>query len=255
MKLRRVAQKGRGIVIPAVVVAVWWLAAESGWVSPYLLPPPEKVIATLLTMLQEGRIIDNLALSLGKVLKGFLLGTGAGFALGVMMGLSATLEKLIAPLFNGIRQVPVLGWIPILILLFGLSELAKVVFIALGAFYPMALNTFDGCRQLKKEYLEVARVFQYGRIGQMWRFTLPSAVPSILAGIRSSLSEAWLLVIGAEIFFKTAGGIGDMMWEAKEKVRMDVVFITILVVGLVGYVLNQGIGLLEGRLLRWRGDN
>ncbi len=255
MKLRRVAQKGRGVVIPAVVVAVWWLAAESGRVSPYLLPPPGKVIATLLTMLQEGRIIDNLALSLGKVLKGFLLGTGAGFALGVMMGLSRTLEKLIAPLFNGIRQVPVLGWIPILILLFGLSELAKVVFIALGAFYPMALNTFDGCRQLKKEYLEVARIFQYGRIGQMWRFTLPSAVPSILAGIRSSLSEAWLLVIGAEIFFKTAGGIGDMMWEAKEKVRMDVVFITILVVGLVGYALNQGISLLEGRLLRWRGDN
>lgn len=255
MKAQHVIKKARGLVIPTVILALWWVVARNGWVSPLFLPPPEKVIATFLTLLNEGKIVANLEESLLKVAKGFFIGIAAGFIVGASMGLSRTMEKLIGPLFNAVRQVPILGWIPILILIFGLTELAKVVFIALGAFYPMTLNTVDGCRQLKKEYLEVARVFEYGRLGRMWRFTLPSALPSILAGIRVSLSEAWLLVIGAEIFFKTRGGIGDMMWEAKGKVRMDVVFITILIVGLIGYILNHAMGLLENRLLRWRGSH
>jgi sulfonate transport system permease protein len=255
MEKRNILNKTRGLVIPAVILAVWWVITSHTWVSPLFLPTPEKVYLTFLKLLSEGKIYENLGLSLLKVAKGFLIGIVAGLFLGTIMGISKTAEKLLNPLFNAVRQVPVLGWIPILILLFGLTELAKVIFIAMGAFYPMTLNTFDGCRQLKKEYLEVAKVFEYGRLRLFWRFILPSAMPSILAGIRVSMSEAWLLVIGAEIFFRARGGIGDMLWEAKEKLRMDVVFITILIIGLIGFVLNQVLSLLESRLLRWRDSN
>jgi sulfonate transport system permease protein len=255
MDVHKLLQKSRGLVIPLVILIAWWLATRNAGTPSRLLPPPGQVWLSLLVLLQEGKIAVNLQQSLAKVVMGFLVGIGAGFILGALMGLSRTLEKLLGPLFNAVRQVPILGWIPLLILWFGQTELAKVIFIALGALYPMALNTFDGSRQLKKEYLEVARVFEYGRLRLLWRFTLPSAMPSILAGIRVSLSEAWLLVIGAEIFFKARGGIGDMMWEAKERVRMDVVFITILIIGLIGYLLNHAMGLLESRLLRWRSSN
>lgn len=245
----------RGLVVPLAILAIWWTISANEWISPVFLPSQGTVAATFVNLCNDGKLVANLAESLAKVAKGFLVGIAAGFLLGTAMGLSRTVERVCGPLFNAVRQVPILGWIPILILLFGLTELAKIVFIALGAFYPMTLNTFDGCRQLKREYLEVARVFAFGRLRLLWRFTLPSALPSILAGIRVSLSEAWLLVIGAEIFFKTRGGIGDMMWEAKAKVRMDVVFITILIVGLIGWLLNLGMGMLESRLLRWRGSN
>jgi sulfonate transport system permease protein len=255
MEKRNILNKARGLVIPAVILAVWWVITSNKWVSPLFLPAPEKVYVTFLKLLSEGRIYENLGLSLLKVAKGFFIGIAAGLFLGTIMGISKTAEKLLNPLFNAVRQVPALGWIPILILLFGLTELAKVIFIAMGAFYPMTLNTFDGCRQLKKEYLEVAKVFEYGRLRLFWRFILPSAMPSILAGIRVSMSEAWLLVIGAEIFFRARGGIGDMLWEAKEKLRMDVVFITILIIGLIGFILNQVLSLLESRLLRWRDSN
>jgi sulfonate transport system permease protein len=255
MNFKNLIQKARGLVIPLVILGMWWSATRNGAATSPLLPTPEQVYATLLSLLSEDKIAANLQMSLAKVVKGFLVGICAGFMLGSLMGLSQTVERLLGPLFNGIRQVPILGWIPLLILWFGQTELAKVIFIAMGAFYPMTLNTFDGCRQLKKEYLEVARVFEYSRFRLLWRFTLPSALPSILAGIRISMSEAWLLVIGAEIFFKARGGIGDMMWEAKERVRMDVVFITILIIGLIGYLLNHAMTLLESRLLRWRGSN
>jgi sulfonate transport system permease protein len=252
MDLQKLVQKTRGLVIPLVILIVWWLATRNDAHPSPILPTPEKVYASLLSLLNEGKIAANLQQSLAKVVKGFLVGIVAGFILGTLMGLSRTVEKLFGPLFNAVRQVPILGWIPLLILWFGQTELAKVIFIALGALYPMTLNTFDGCRQLKREYLEVAQVFEYGRLRLLWRFTLPSALPAILAGIRVSMSEAWLLVIGAEIFFKARGGIGDMMWEAKERVRMDVVFITILIIGLIGYLLNHAMTLLESRLLRWR---
>jgi sulfonate transport system permease protein len=255
MEKRNILNKARGLVIPAVIFAIWWAITSNRWVSPIFLPPPEKVYVTFLKLISEGKIYENLGLSLLKVAEGFFIGVAAGLFLGTLMAISKTAEKLLNPLFNAVRQVPVLGWIPILILLFGLTELAKVIFIAMGAFYPMTLNTFDGCRQLKNEYLEVAKVFEYGRFRLFRRFILPSAMPSILAGIRVSMSEAWLLVIGAEIFFKARGGIGDMLWDAKEKLRMDVVFITILIIGLIGYILNQVLSLLESRLLRWRDSN
>jgi sulfonate transport system permease protein len=247
--------KFRGLAVPLVLLAAWWTISANGWVSPVFLPPPGGVAATFVGLCRDGTLVVNLGESLAKVAQGFLVGIGAGFLLGTAMGLSRTVERICGPLFHAVRQVPILGWIPILILLFGLTELAKIIFIALGAFYPMTLNTFEGCRQLKKDYLEVARVFAFGRFRQLWRFTLPSALPSVLAGIRVSLSEAWLLVIGAEIFFKTRGGIGDMMWEAKARVRMDVVFITIIIVGSIGWLLNLAMGMVENRLLRWRGSN
>jgi sulfonate transport system permease protein len=252
MNLQKLAQKGRGLALPLAIVGVWWLATRTDASPSPLLPAPEKVYSSLLSLLNEGKIFTNLQQSLAKVAKGFLVGIAAGFILGTLMGLSRTVEKLFGPLFNAVRQVPILGWIPLLILWFGQGELAKVIFIALGALYPMTLNTFDGCRHLKKEYLEVARVFEYSRLRLLWRFTLPAALPSILAGIRVSMSEAWLLVIGAEIFFKTRGGIGEMMWDAKERVRMDVVFITIIIIGLTGYLLNRAMTLMESRLLSWR---
>lgn len=255
MLVKKLLQKLRGAVIPLVILFTWWLSCRNGWVTSPLLPTPEKVCTSLLTLLNEGKIFTNLQQSLAKVVKGFLVGISAGFILGISMGLFRTVEKLLGPLFNAVRQVPILGWIPLLILWFGQTELSKVIFIALGALYPMTLSTFDGTRQLRQEYIEVARVFEYGRLRLLWRFTLPSALPSILTGIRVSMSEAWLLVIGAEIFFKARGGIGDMMWEAKERVRMDVVFITILIIGLIGYLLNHAMTLLESRLLRWRGSN
>lgn len=255
MDLQNTLLKFRGLVVPLAVFALWWTISANGWISPQFLPTPGTVATTFAGLCSDGKLAVNLVESLTKVAKGFLVGIGAGFLLGMAMGLSKTVERLCGPLFNAVRQVPILGWIPVLILLFGLTELAKIIFIALGAFYPMTLNTFEGCRQLKKEYLEVARVFAFGPMRLLWRFTLPSALPSVLAGIRVSLSEAWLLVIGAEIFFKTRGGIGDMMWEAKAKVRMDIVFITIILVGLIGWLLNLGMGMLENRLLRWRVNN
>jgi sulfonate transport system permease protein len=168
------------------------------------------------------------------------------------MGLSRPIEKLVSPIFHGIRQVPLVGWIPLIILWFGIGEISKIVFIAIGAFYPVVINTFEGIRNVPKQYVEVAQVFEYGKFKLLQKVILPASLPSILTGIRFSLTVSWMLVVGAELFMVASAGIGNMISEAREYFRMDIVIVGIIVIGIIGLLMNQFVGLVETRLLRWR---
>jgi sulfonate transport system permease protein len=221
-------------------------------ISPQILPPPGKIIATFIQLIKNGVLILNLKESLFRVTKGFLLGTSAGLALGILMGLSRPIEKLVSPIFHGIRQVPLVGWIPLIILWFGIGEISKIVFIAIGAFYPVVINTFEGIRNVPKQYVEVAQVFEYGKFKLLQKVILPASLPSILTGIRFSLTVSWMLVVGAELFMVASAGIGNMISEAREYFRMDIVIVGIIVIGIIGLLMNQFVGLVETRLLRWR---
>jgi len=250
--LLRLKSSLRALVLPVLILSVWWFITYLGLVSAVILPSPEKVIQTFVTFANNGQLWFNLSVSFGRVVKGFLIGVSAGLCIGSLMGASRLAEKLIGPLFHAVRQVPILGWIPLLILVFGIKENSKIAFIALGSFYPMALNTFEGARSLKKEYYEVARVFEYTKFRLVTTFLLPAAVPAILTGIRTSLSESWMLVVGAEMFASSFGGIGEMIWLAKDAFHIHIVLMGIICIGTVGFVFNWTIGLLEVRLLQWR---
>lgn len=245
-------EKTRTITLPLFLLVAWWVVSSRGIVSPHFLPRPEAVIGAFLSLAGEGILVFNLKMSFSRVISGFLLGSSIGLVLGIAMGLSRTVEKLLRPLFDAIRQVPMLGFIPLIILWCGVNETSKVVFIAIGAYYSIVLNTFEGIRSVRKEYLEVARVFEYGRFRLLRRFVLPSALPSIITGLRLGLSKSWMLVVGAELFTASKGGIGNMMAEGREQWRMDIVFVGIIIVGLVGFILDQLLKVLEARLLVWR---
>ncbi|MDD5465161.1 MAG: ABC transporter permease [Candidatus Omnitrophica bacterium] len=250
--LGRLWEKFQSSFVFWVLLAIWWAAAGWKLVSPAILPAPSQVVSTFIDLVKNGILIFNLKASLLRVISGFLIGASIGFVLGVLMGLSKIIEKLVAPSFHAIRQVPLLGWIPLIILWCGIGEISKIVFIALGAFYPVVLNTFQGIRSVKKEYIELSQVFEYSKIKLLRKVVFPAALPSILTGIRFSLSVSWLLVVGAEMFTAAAGGIGSMMTEGREQWRMDIVFVGIIVIGVIGFIMNNSIGLLERRFLRWR---
>ncbi|KAF0219089.1 MAG: binding-protein-dependent transport system inner membrane [Geobacteraceae bacterium] len=252
ISLTQLQEKVRTITLPLIVLLVWWVVSHREIVSPHFLPRPETVVGAFFTLVEEGILSFNLKMSFTRVISGFLLGISFGLVLGIAMGLSRTVEKLLRPLFDAVRQVPMLGFIPLIILWCGVNETSKVVFIAIGAYYSVVLNTFEGIRSVKKEYLEVAQVFEFGRFNLLRKFVLPAALPSILTGLRLGLSKSWMLVVGAELFTATKGGIGSMMAEGREQWRMEIVFVGIIIVGLVGFVLDQLLKVLEGRLLRWR---
>jgi sulfonate transport system permease protein len=251
MKLTTIKNNLLGLVIPVVLLVAWYLVSSRELVSPQLLPPPVLLFETWWEMQKSGELTINMKMSLLRVGAGFLLGAAAGFLLGTAMGFWKSVEQYVGPLFNALRQVPIVGWLPFLVFLLGIDELFKIVFIALGAMIPMTLKTFEGIKGVPATYVEVVRLFEFGWFRLLRTVIVPSALPSILAGLRLSLSEAWMLVVGAELIAASAG-IGNVMTIARRLFQTDVVLVVVVAIAVTGYILDRLLLLLEYRLLGWR---
>ncbi|HEX9046785.1 MAG TPA: ABC transporter permease [Verrucomicrobiae bacterium] len=245
--------KAKGLIVPALILVLWEVSVHLQWMPSTLLAPPEKVVTAFWELAKTGDLWNNLGISFYRVVKGFLLGTSLGFAFGILLGVSKQAEELIGPTLHGIRQVPLLGWMPLIILWFGIGEFSKVVFIAIGAFFPTLLNTSIGIRGVSREYLEVGKVYQLSKLRLLGLVIIPAALPSIVSGIRLSIGLSWLLVVGAELIAANSG-LGQMMTNAREMFQTDVLMVGILVIGLVGLIIDLTIRRVEARLVAWRQD-
>jgi sulfonate transport system permease protein len=146
----------------------------------------------------------------------------------------------------------VLAWIPIISIWFGFAETAKIVFIAVAAFVPVALNTQEGVESASAQLVEVARALRFNRRQLFGRVFLPSAAPSILTGVHLALIYSWLATVAAEYFMAVGPGIGGLIIAGRERFQMDLVMLGVVILGLVGFALNHVASLFEARLLRWR---
>jgi sulfonate transport system permease protein len=216
-----------------------------------LLVPPGRVLESFGEVYKSGVLQENLLVSLDRVVKGFLLGASLGFATGVLLGVSKHAEELLAPSLRAVRQVPLLGWLPLIILWCGIGELSKIVFISIGAFFPTMLNTSMGIRGVSREYLEVGKVYQLSRTRLLFLVIIPAALPSIISGIRLSMSLSWMLVVAAELLGANSG-IGQMMSNAREMFQTEIVMVGIVVIGLVGMVIDTAIRQVESSLVGWQ---
>lgn len=248
-----VPKRLRGAVIPLLLLAAWWLAVKSGLSTSPLLVAPEKVWATAVEQVTSGKLFVALGASLWRDLAGFAIGAGAGLLFGAALGASPLVEKLAGPSFHTLKQISLFAWIPLLSVWFGLGDAAKVAFLSLAAFFPVVLNTFEGIRSVPAELLEVARVLRLTRWQRWRRVILPSASPSIFAGIHLGLIYAWLATLGAEYLLVAGKGIGNTLVDGREHFWMDLVLFGVIVVGLVGFALNWIASRLEARALAWRG--
>ena len=251
MNLKIVTNRLLGLIIPVILLAAWYLVTKREIFSPQLLPPPGMIFDTWREMQGSGELATNMTWSLFRVGAGFLAGATGGLLLGTAMGLWRPVEGYLFPLFNLLRQVPTVAWLPFLVLWLGIDELFKVVFIALGALIPMTLKTFEGIRGVPASYVEVVRVFEYGWFGLLRTVVFPAALPSILTGLRLSLAESWMLVVGAELVAASAG-IGNVMTVARRLFQTDVVLVGVIAIAVTGYAMDRILLLLEGRLLSWR---
>lgn len=245
----------RGAALPALLFLYWWAAFRFGWTDSPLLVPIEKVWDTAIRLSSDGTLWKSLGASLGRDLTGFALGTSIGLIVGVAFGISRLFENLIGPTLHTIKQISLFAWIPLISAWFGLGDTAKVVFLSLAAFFPVVLNTFEGIRSVPRETIEVGRVFAFSRWQMLTRVVLPAALPSIFTGVYLALIYAWLATLGAEYLLSSGIGIGNLLTDGREHLWMDQVILGVMVVGAVGFSLNLIAGLVEARLLRWRGTS
>jgi sulfonate transport system permease protein len=240
----------RGIVLPLLLLVAWEVGSHSGFVNPQFLPPLEKVAEVAWQELETGELIDALAASLKRDLLGFVLGAGMGVIIGLLLGLSSVADRIFTTWFNGLKQIALLAWIPLISLWFGFDEAAKIVFVALAAAIPVILNTIEGVHATSARLLEVGAVFKFNRLQLIRLIYLPAATPSLMTGLHLGLIYAWLATIGAEYFMAAGPGIGGLIISGRERFEMALVMLGILVVGLVGFAVDRSASWLERRL--WR---
>ena len=241
-------------MLPLLLAAAWEIASGSGRLDPRILPPLETVAATAARQVVHGDLLHDLTISLAHDLASFVGGTVLGVAVGTLLGISRTASLLVLPTFNGLRQIAILAWIPLIPLWFGFGDAAKVVFImisTISAFTPVVLNTFEGVRSAPPSLIEVGGAVRFTR----WQFVtwlyVAAALPFILTGVHLALICAWMAAIGAEYFMTVGPGIGALIIADRERFEVDLVPLGMILLGVVGFLINRFASFAEARLLRW----
>lgn len=240
-----------GLIVPALLLLVWAIGAKQGWLSAQVLPAPAQVWDTLRYSAEDGELGDAVSISLRRVFWGFLLGAGLGVGFGAATGLSRTLREYLDPGFRATIYLPLLGWLPLFVMVLGVGEALKVVLIAKAAFVPVALNTYGGIRNVPRQYFELAGVYRFGPLQRLRSVVFPAALPQIWSGLRLGLSVSFMMLVAVE-YMTASEGLGYQMASGQQLYQMDLVLAMALVIGVVGLLQDRILAGIEAWLLRWR---
>lgn len=239
------------LILPAVILAAWIYTTTFTQIPAGILPGISRVWKAFLDMTASGQLQSDLAVSLIRVLKGFAVSAVLGITLGSLIGMFRPVREMLLPFITVVRQIPMIAWIPLIILWCGIGELSKVVIIVLAAFFPVLVNTESGIAGTPESFLEVAKLYKLNPWKTFAKVYLPHALPQILVGLRLGLGVSWMAVVAAELI-AAVSGIGYRMSNARSLMRPDIVIVCMLVVGLVGILMDKVIGLIFGAFTPWK---
>lgn len=236
---------------PIALFILWQLGTEHGWIAPQTLPPPQMVWDTFVSMLYSGELAQHITVSVMRVVVGFSIGGLLALLLGVAMGLSQTIKEYLYPTFKLISYIPTMGWLPLLIMVFGIGESLKFVLIAKATFIPVVLNTYQGIRNVPVKYVDMGRVYGFSPWQLLRRIIFPAAFPSIWNGIRYGLTHSWLVLVVVELL-ASSEGLGFMMANGQQLFQIDVVLVAVGIIGVIGFLMDKVFAMVEEYVLRWR---
>ncbi|WP_162069633.1 ABC transporter permease subunit [Burkholderia sp. THE68] len=240
-------------IVPALVVLLWEAAARLGLIAPQVLPAPSRVVETAFDMARTGDLFVHLGVSLLRAAAGFVIGGALGLVLGILVGFSPLAQALLDRSIQMVRAVPFLAMLPLVIVWFGVGEIAKIFLVSLAVLFPIYINTMLGIRQIDPKLMELAKVVGLGWTAIVRRIILPGAMPSILTGVRYALAHAWLALVIAETL-ATTRGIGFLAMDAREFLNTNVILLTVIIYAIIGVAADTLVRLLEARLLSWHAN-
>lgn len=234
---------------------IWYVCTAVLHLKPdYILPSPVQVVEALIGKLTNtapdgATLFGHIAASLKVALSGYLLGALVGVPLGIAMAWFRRVDMFVTPLFDLIRPVPTIAWIPLMILWFGIGLGAKSAIIFVSAFVPCVINSYSGIKQTKSVHLWVAQTFGASRKEMLFTVAIPTALPLIFTGLRISLGTAWMTLCAAEMLASNKG-LGYMVQINRSLARADLIVVAMLTIGLIGTLFTVGLNALERRFVR-----
>ncbi|MEI6001355.1 ABC transporter permease subunit [Paraburkholderia bengalensis] len=239
--------------VPALVVVLWEAAARLGLITSQVLPAPSSVLGTAIDLARNGELFIHLGVSLLRAAAGFVIGGTIGLAVGILVGFSPFALALFDRSIQMVRAVPFLAMLPLVIVWFGVGEVAKIFVVALAVLFPIYINTMLGIRQIDPKLMELAKVIGLDWTAVVRRIILPGAMPSILTGVRYALAHAWLALVIAETL-ATTKGIGFLAMDAREFLQTNVILLTMIIYAIIGVIADALVRSLETRFLSWHAN-
>jgi NitT/TauT family transport system permease protein len=235
-----------------VLLLVWdVLARFSGW-SRQVFPGPVIVLGSMGELLADGTLVRHTVASLFRVTVGFYLAAILGIPLGIALGMMRNARPLINPLRQGRRPRSPLAWIPLAMLWFGIGDPPAIFLIFLSSFFPLVVSTTIAVDGINPTYFHVAANFNFSRVETIVRLVVPAIVPEVVTALRMTVTISWLVVVAAEMI-AVQSGLGFLILDSRNALRMDYVMDGMIVIGLVGLALDylmRQLGSLEAA--RWR---
>ncbi len=252
----RILRGREWVLAPVIIVAalvLWEVLWRTGRISPLFFPGPSYVARTVGRLVASGDLVEALGATVRRLVLGFMLGAVPALLLGLAMGRSRGLRSVMDPLVASAHPVPKIAILPLIMLLFGIGEISKVVLVALGAFFPVLINTVAGVRQISPVHFEVAENYGADWFKVLTRVLLPGSLPMILAGVRLGINIALLLTIAAEMRFAESG-LGLIVWSAWETLRTEELYAGLAVIAALGVGLNLALQSVMRRLAPWQAE-
>ena len=249
------------LILPVAVITIWQLSGTNGSLFGGVLPTPDRVVDAWWTWAfgstgmglnpYSGTWLANVIFSTQRVAEGFLVAILVGVPAGIWIGWSRLGAQILDPTVQMLRPIPITAWLPFSLAVFGISGFSAIFLIALGAFYPIVINTTQGARHVERNLVRAALMMGAGRFDILRRVVLPAALPSIFTGLRIGLGIGWTAVIVSEMI-AVKSGLGYVLWDAYYVGRMDVVIADMVSIGVMGLLSDQLILFVERWALSWR---
>jgi ABC-type nitrate/sulfonate/bicarbonate transport system permease component len=257
------------IASPIGLLLVWEIAARAGLIDTRFFPAPSSILSLLIQLLnhreawaqptlyktwvalKSGELEMDTAASLQRLFWGTLFGGVPALVLGIAMGLSRTTRALVDPLIAATYPIPKSAILPLVLLIFGLGESSKIFMVAVGVFFPLAINATTGVREINKIYLDVGRNYKADRWNTFWTIALPGALPTIVTGFKLGVGIGLILIAIAEMN-GAKNGLGFMIWSAWEIFAVEQMYVGLFMFGLIGIALTVALNELERIIIPWK---
>ncbi|EZP70987.1 Binding-protein-dependent transport systems inner membrane component [Sphingomonas paucimobilis] len=240
---------GIGLIVP-LFLFLWW--QWQGSAHPSAFAPPAAVASALAELLRNGGLLRDTLATLERAFTGLAIGAPLGVAAGIAMGIWKPVDRLLGPLLHALRQVPMIGWLPLIGLWFGVGEGTELIVVSMSAFFPSMLNSHAGVAQVERRYLEVGGIYRFSTFQRIRFILLPAAMPLVMTGLTQALAFAWISTIGTELLTGAGAGLGVAMQAAQVQQRLDIMLVVISVTAILGFIINQLFRSLRQSLLRWQ---
>ena len=241
------------LISPIGLLALWQVLLMLGLGDRRFIPAPSDIAWRYWQMVASGELAQHTAVTLWRVFAGFFIGSIPGIAVGLLMAMFRPVRIFVDPLIAALFPIPKIALMPLLLLAFGFGDASKIALVAIAVFFPVIINTYSGASNIEKIYWDVARNYGASQQVMFRRIVFFGALPMIFAGLRISLAVSFIVLVAAE-FVATKSGIGYLIWNSWELLQVDIMFVGIVTVGVLGLIATVCLQEIERKVIPWKAE-